>query len=250
MPRRRRRGGAAASLFPFLSVLASVIGVLTLLITASAVGQIASDSIDLELYEKLEAEIDHGRQEIARLTALDAEVAALDAQLDAARTLRANRETAPTAASLRAAEQEEAALALDLREAKDEITRLEKDLTAAHEARATLRLQPVGSARDLEPFFVECQRDRIVLYDGPRRERIEVRARRIRTDADYRRFLRGVRQRERARIVFLIRPGGVPVCEIAKLPAYERRMRTSDMPLPNDAPLDFTPFDPSPEDAA
>ena len=39
MGRRKKRGDPSVTLFPFLSVLACVIGVLTLMITALAIGQ-------------------------------------------------------------------------------------------------------------------------------------------------------------------------------------------------------------------
>ena len=81
-PRKRRR--PQVSLFPFLSVLACVIGALTLLIAATAVGRVASDAVDLELYERLEREIAQGRRRLAELSALVDNVETLGAEIDAA----------------------------------------------------------------------------------------------------------------------------------------------------------------------
>ena len=57
MARPRRRSRTTPSLFPFLSVIACIIGALTLILAASAVGQMATGTIDLERYERLEEEI-------------------------------------------------------------------------------------------------------------------------------------------------------------------------------------------------
>ena len=48
MASRRTKRDFASSLFPFLSVLACVIGTLTLLIAALALGQVAEDLLDAE----------------------------------------------------------------------------------------------------------------------------------------------------------------------------------------------------------
>ena len=46
MARRRKRSELAVSLFPFISVLSCVIGTLTLMIAAAAIGEVAQDLED------------------------------------------------------------------------------------------------------------------------------------------------------------------------------------------------------------
>ena len=65
MARPRRRTRPSVTLFPFLSILACVMGTLILVITASATSQVASGGIDLERSEQLEAQIDADRRRLA-----------------------------------------------------------------------------------------------------------------------------------------------------------------------------------------
>ena len=61
MARRRRKKGVSVSLFPFLSILACVIGTLTLMITALALGQMDTDEMASEL------RLDYLKRQIAKL---------------------------------------------------------------------------------------------------------------------------------------------------------------------------------------
>ena len=70
---RRRGGDDDVSLFPFLSIIACVIGVLTLLISALALAQMDNEAVaSLEQWEKTQRELASIRDEIERLkTQLD-----------------------------------------------------------------------------------------------------------------------------------------------------------------------------------
>jgi hypothetical protein len=249
-PRKRRH--PQVSLFPFLSVLACVIGALTLLIAATAVGRVASDTVDLELYERLEREIAQGRRRLAELSALAEEVATLGAEIDAAR--RERERLAGDAEQARAALERSAPLRQKLAHEEDRRRALEREagaldgrvserreaLARRHEALATapILIQPSGSGYGLEPHFAECRRDGLVLYEGLERHKTHVPLHRIGTSAEYRRFLRGVRLREGATVVFLVRPGGVPACRQADIQA--RSARRGQIPLTGDGELDFS----------
>jgi Skp family chaperone for outer membrane proteins len=249
-PRKRRR--PQVSLFPFLSVLACVIGALTLLIAATAVGRVASDTVDLELYERLEREIARDRRRLAELSALAEEVATLGEEIDAARSekqrlagdaeqaLAALERNAPLRQKLARAEDRQRALereaaALDERasERREALARRQAEL-----ATAPILIQPSGSGYGLEPHFAECRRDGLVLYEGLERHKTQVPLHRIGTSAEYRRFLRSVRLREGATVVFLVRPGGVPACRQASIQAAV--VRHGEIPLAGDGELDFS----------
>ena len=248
MARSRKRNQTTVSLFPFLSVLACVIGTLTLLIAATAIGRIASDAVDIEEYENLEDEIVRGRRQLAELTAITEEIQTLDAQIDSAKdeqselTKDAGRarkileREAPKRRTL--AQNEDRAREL---EAALERARLKLDALVEREramATAPILIQPSGSGYGLEPHFAECRRNGLVIYEGIERHRTEIATHRIDTSAEYRRFLRTVRLREGATVVFLIRPGGVPACDRAAVQA--RAVRSGSIPLPGDGELDFS----------
>jgi hypothetical protein len=69
MGRRRKEKGAAVSLFPFLSILACVIGVLTLIISALAVAQM--DTPEMASVEAVEAAESERQAELKKIAELE-----------------------------------------------------------------------------------------------------------------------------------------------------------------------------------
>lgn len=258
MARPRRRTRPSVSLFPFLSVLACVIGVLTLLIAATAIGQIATDAIDLELYENLEREIASGRRRLAELTGLQQEIARLDEELIGARSdhdaLARDRETArnaleqsaPLRRRLLEVDERVASLERELESIDDSLEKSREEIARLHAARtqAPIVVRPSGSGHGLEPHFAECREDGLVIYEGRERRATEIPTHRIATSAEYRRFLRRVRFRDGATVIFLIRSGGVPAFESAARQAATSGVRHGEIPLPGDGELDFSELPP------
>jgi hypothetical protein len=254
VPRPRRRKRFTVSLFPFLSVLACVIGVLTLLITASALGELGGGALDLETYEKLEAEIATGRQKLRELRALEEETESLEPEAAAVREenarLRSAREgvgdkiaaSAPMREELRTAEERVAVLEAEQRRLDAEREKLEASLGVQRRAAASapLRLQPSGSGTGIEPHFAECRDDGVVLYQGPERQPRHVPTAGIETSPDVRSFLRRVRARSGASAILLVRPSGVGSCNTLRQEAGRHNARHGLMPLPEDGELDFS----------
>jgi hypothetical protein len=253
--RPRRRDRTVVSLFPFLSVLACVIGVLTLMITATAIGQIvAADAIDLERYERLEGEIVEGRRQLAGLTALEEEVGDLEKMVAAARSdeeqLEANgarvrdalERSAPLREELSAKEERIAALESELSSvaAAAGSRRAELDEQAKKRAAVPILIKPSGTGYGLEPHFAECTEDGLIVYEGPERRPVHVYAHRIARSAEYRRFLRRVRMRTGSTVIFLIRPGGVPVYDRASQEATRGGVRHGKIAIHGDGKLDFS----------
>jgi hypothetical protein len=250
--RRRKRNRPSVSLFPFLSVLACIIGALTLLIAATAIGQIATDAIDLEEYERLEQAIALGNRRLAELRALVEENEALSAQVEAER--RDREDLAGDARRARDSLERNAPLRQKLALEEDRLQTLERELAAlraeaaerneelakyrAALASAPILIQPSGSGYGLEPHFAECRSDGLVLYEGLERRKTHIALHRIGTSAEYRRFLRTVRNRPGATAIFMIRPGGVPACRQASIQA--RGVRHGEIPLPGEGELDFS----------
>ncbi|MDH3521050.1 MAG: hypothetical protein OEM49_11390 [Myxococcales bacterium] len=254
MARPRKRSHPAVSLFPFLSVLACVIGALTLMIAATAIGQVARGAIDLEQFERMERDLAAGRRQLAELTALAEEIDALDAQIGAARQeqvrlagaaeqARARLESSAPLREALAREQDRLEALADTRDALEASARERRDaLERRRQARAAapILIQPSGSGYGLDPHFAECRSDALVLYEGRARQRTEVPMHRIATSAEYRRFLRSVQNAEGATVVFMIRPGGVATCRQAAIQAGVLRQRYGEIPLPGDGALDFS----------
>lgn len=253
MGRPRRRTRPSVTLFPFLSILACVMGTLILVITASATSQVASGGIDLERFEQLEAQIDADRRRLAELSALQEELAALAAGLEreSAReqTLGAELHTRrdalagdrPRRDALRADEARVAGLEGELVPLRAENARLREALERRGRARGAgrIRIRPSGSGLGLEPHFVECRPEGIVLYEGLDRTRREIPAHRVASSPAYARFLRETLFRSNASVIFLIREGGVGTCDEARPLAQRHRVRFGEIPLVGSGELDF-----------
>ena len=254
MARPRRRTRPTLSLFPFLSVLACVIGTLVLVITATATSQVAAGGIDFERYERLEEEIETSRRRLAELSGLARELEELESNLANARERAGTLERETLA--LREALAENAPLRDALARQQAELARLEAELAplvAASDREkqklaerrrklgsARIRLRPAGSGYGLDPHFVECRPEGIVVYEGIERRPLPIATHRIASSAEYRRFLRAALFRTNATVIFLIRQGGVDACEWARGVARRHRIRHGEIPLTSDGPLDFS----------
>lgn len=257
MARARRRAQTSVSLFPFLSVLACVIGALTLLITAAAIGQVATDTVDLEHYQKLERSITRDREQLATLSTLSEELATLDADILLGRdekrgmseawrrALDQLQASAPLREEVRVASLALQGLKEQLRGLDAEVRARRRELERARAARAetSILIQPTGSGYGMDPHFAECRGEGLVLYEGSERRPAEVNASNVSTSALFRRFLRRVRGREAATLVFLIRPGGVHVCADARRMAGEMRIAYGEIPVPGEGAFDFSSVD-------
>jgi hypothetical protein len=257
MARPRRRSRTSVSLFPFLSVLACVIGTLVLLITATATSQVAAGGIDIERYDHLEQEIEEGRRRLAELSGLSEELAELEA------SLRSSRERAAALEAERAATRDALARHLPLRESLREARATTRGLEAEREvlanarrereqaleerrrvlSEARIRIQPAGSGYGLDPRFVECRPEGIVYYEGLERRPVPVPTHEIAASPGYRRFLRAAVFDSNATVTFLIRSGGVDACEWARSVARQHRLRHGEVPLVGDGALDFSAVD-------
>lgn len=256
MAKRRGRGELAVSLFPFLSILACVIGTLTLMIAALAIGEMASSSeahpgaIDERELSSLvdriaESSIKLGKtlSERRQLAALrrewralgfdeDADVERLARQLEDRRQLadlerlRARREAEIEA--LRSAAEVLDAEILEAAELPDD---------------APVQILPRGTGPPLAPFFVECQQDgvRIRKRDGRWSEVWNLDD--IIDHGRFTVFLEEVRIRGNSTVIFLIRPDGVETAERALLLASTRYVRSGKLPIPGDGALDFRRYD-------
>ncbi len=231
-----------------------MIGTLTLIIAATAIGQVASEGIDIEAFERLERQIVEARAQLGRLKQLDEEAARLETEVAVARGRLADLERA----SARARENLEGSAPLRERLAKREerlaarereLASLQKSIegrrTALYDreqarASAPIVVRPFGTGVGLRPHFAECTEEGLVIYEGPDHTPLRISANRLASSPDFRRFLRRVRFQTGATAIFLIRPGGVPVYDAALQEAVRQGVRNGKIPIPAGGPLDLS----------
>ena len=258
MPRRRPKTALAVSLFPFLSILACVMGILTLLIAALAVGEIASTPPPSTLSRaEPTPPISVWVDRIARNSASLSRALASRA---AAKRLQSILDQFGLASD---------STLEDLERQLDDRARLtalalarEADLTEIEEIRGSLRVMateirqmadfpsdtpieilPAGTTDRLAPYFVE------VLADGLRiRRRDGEWSQLLKLDDLHQRglfkvFLENVRARGNATAIFLVRPSGVESFMQAKAMATRNFVRFGKLAVPGEGSIDFKAVD-------
>ncbi len=256
MAGRRRRQDLSVSLFPFLSVLACVIGTLTLLIAALAIGEMASDldpaasTGDPEASEQeiqawtdriavLKKRLDQALEERKRLTTLERRLSgfgisskaraqelesAVDRRLEDARIHRRKR----------AADRE-------LREARSSIQLLEKELALSRlpSEDAPIEILPRGRGDLLVPYFVECRTGgvRLLKRSGDWSEELHLDD--LVERGRFKVFLEKVRSLGNASAIFLIRPDGTESFRKAAALAEALYVRYGKLPVPGKGKIDF-----------
>lgn len=187
MARRRREQGEAVSLFPFLSILACVIGTLTLMITALALGQIdegESPEAKARIAEagevELQAEITQSRiddalrqiaeyeKTLAELKAAEAEIARLkEVELDEEKATAELRENTPELAEVANLRKRIPELEADLPTLDEAIAELEKEIEEKGKPKeAEVVVRPGGTGIDILPTFVEVTATGVVIHEG------------------------------------------------------------------------------------
>jgi len=261
MAKKRSRDHLAVTLFPFLSILACVIGVLTLMITALAIGQISEEAEDegataraeefLRLQEEAKAgagqtvqasqqfkewktvidKLDAARSELKRLTKekSDAEKAATDAKAVQAEADRLAKRTAELDAQLKEVSADNVAMAAEL----------EKQ---GKERELVVKIRPGGSGVNLKPTFVECGPAGLVIYDGEPARPIAVPAATIATSAPFLKLLDRIADQPDATIVFLVRPKGVTTYNTARTIARTKSAHNGKLPVPGEGRIDLSLF--------
>jgi len=254
MARRRKDDDEGISLFPFMSVLACVIGILTLMITATTLAQMDTDGVaNAEEFEQVTAELEVADAELEQLEERTAaagekhqelqkaqwELGALTAKLDKLRATMPQEteavDLAPRLADLKTLEQEYAQL-------QEQVANLEKqvaELPAPPEG-AVVEIKPGGTGIDIEPTFVECRADSIVLHDSDPPKRIP--RSEIATNTTYLALLDAVAAREKRSVIFLVRSDGIDAYYQASQVARGRYARNGKLPVIGQGKIDLSVF--------
>jgi hypothetical protein len=259
---RRNRHDLSVSLFPFLSVLACVIGTLTLLIAALAFTQIASEAspardpdqpepqlaalIGQDMIEQFARKLEELSASLSQAASLDVRRDTLEAQLlerglpkdltveelDAKIAMLVTLEEARE--QIAQSEQEVALLHATL---KDDHDRLERSRTLPDDA--PIALMPRGDGSSLAPYFVECRADGVRIRRKNRSWSEELHLRDLVERGRFRVFLEKVRSVRGASAIFLMRPDAVKTCREAEEMANQVYARHGKLPIPGDGPIDL-----------
>jgi len=268
MARRRKKGGAneSVSLFPFLSVLACVIGSLTLMIAAVALGQMdtgaVADAFDLERLlaeEKRDQEsIADLQQKLAKVEKEASDEAAkqkdllaraqtylqdLEKQLAEARRDEDQPQEQVATVDLAAHKKRMEEMQAEIKTRGDEIKQLQTELAARKKTpeEAQVRIRPGGSGVGLEPTFIECNGSGIVIYEGEEPQR--VRRADLKTDEAYLSLLEKIAKQPKHTIVFLLRKNGIGTYHTAREVAWSRGAKNGKLPVPTDGKIDLSMFE-------
>lgn len=238
MRRRNDNTDNDVSLFPFLSILACIIGVLTLMISTLALLQMDNDVVvRAEEYESvvndlteqqrslalLERQLAQEQQKIAsRASAKQKELVEKQEQLKQLQNqfllARKKRDELdkPAVAGEVPEQQPLSELEKELAGLKEQIAQLTVELEKKERPpdEAEVTVVPGGSGRGIKPYFVECTKNGLVLHHTD--EQVQVRPATIEKSEPFLKLLDSVAGDEKAKLIFLIRDDGVHVWGRAK----------------------------------
>lgn len=194
MAKPKSNSDEPVSLFPFLSILACLIGVLTFIITGVAISQM-DQSEDLaavertEKYGPLVAQLNADKEELQTLDAnyaaelaIKEEIDKLKAQVAEAKQLAEQQQAREKVMQQAQAIRQQLtqvktkidSIKPQISEIREEIkqdqTELEKRIEAGKPAGTVVR--PAGSGINLKPHFIECTKDQLVLHTGGKQIKI------------------------------------------------------------------------------
>jgi anion-transporting ArsA/GET3 family ATPase len=247
-------------LFPFLSILACIIGSLFLMITGIALGQMGQKNDDeaierakefLDLQRKMKQRDESARRALDELEAARRRLAELKKLLEELARLKTVKDPAAELAALKARLlAEQAALdtqIADLLKRHADYTNLTARLKTEIDRRnavptdSLLRIQPTGggSLEGLKPLFAEATRTELVLHRDPM---TRIPAAQVTNNADYAAWLQQTIDNPTSLLVLLVRTNGVGVYSLAKRAADARGARYGKLPLLGDGTIDLSAF--------
>jgi len=255
------------SLFPFLSILACVIGALTLMITAMALGQLDPQAVEeaerevreaearQEKFEQVNNQLEQQQQELAELKRLIAEAERIRKELAAAReelkrleTKQAEMQSADAEAVQMLARIQELRQAIEsmnqqLPDLKKQIEQLKQQIAEREKPpeEAVVEVQPGGTGVGLEPTFVECRKEGIVIYEDD--QQIRIGRDQVTSDERFIDLLDRIAKNPEATVVFLIRDDARHTYFRARNVARSRYARQGKLPLVGHGKLDLSKFE-------
>jgi len=270
MRRQRRSAHLVVSLFPFLSILACVIGVLTLMITAMALGQLEPTevlAVERQVrnqqkmdrrYLALKEELERDREEVERLRRLLEEARSIQKQLENARAELEKLQAERHQQLLMADDSKSSAQLLsDANRLRLRVSDLEPELTQLLEQieqlkaelakrqqkpdEATVTIRPGGSGTELIPSFIECAASGVVLYN--KENPVHVRRGDLAKSDSFLKLLDTVANDPDRTVIFLLREDGLGTYYVARGIARSRFARNGKLPVVGQGRIDLSMFD-------
>jgi len=271
MARRRHVEEDDISLFPFLSIIAAVIGVLTLMIAAVTLGQMNQDDVKEAVenaiaMEQVQKEIAETEEAIAEMKLqLDKENAKLLKSANARQNqLVKSRAELETLLKQLAEVQKDVAekktikivipeipkgqretvadLQNQLKTIKERLALLKIDLAKKEKPpeEAQVSILPGGTGFSFQPNFVECTANAVVLHTED--EPITIRTAEVVANEKFVALLEKVANSDNQTIIFLLRSDSVNTYRVVKKLCNDNEVRNGKLPAPGNGRLDFSQF--------
>lgn len=267
MARRPRDADDDVSLFPFLSILACVIGTLTLMISGLALTQMDNDTVaHAEQYSKAVADTESLQLEIDQLKSkIDTEEQSVGSQVaqqakelsDAKESLdkmlaqvsakreEANKKESPIVipdVDIAAHEETLKDLQEQLSASKKQIAQLEADIKERNlpPKESEVTVLPSGSGVGFEPVFVECAAGSIVLHTSKTPERI--RTADMAKNKNFVALLKDVAASPKKSMVFLVRNDALSTYSAVSRLASANEVRNGKLPVIGKGRIDLSYF--------
>jgi multidrug efflux pump subunit AcrA (membrane-fusion protein) len=251
------------SLFPFLSIIACVIGVLTLMISTLALAQMDSPAVaNAERYEQAQKDLAAARAEIAeieqKLQSEQTETATAANQQQ--REMTQARETLDQLVNQleemkqRQAEQAKIKIVIptlpadqretiddmqsQLAELQERLAQLDKEIKERNlpPEESAVSILPAGSGVDFTPYFVECAAGAIVLHTSV--EPLQIRAAEMAANQEFIGVLEKVANQKNATLLFLVRSDGLGTYRMAKALADANEVKNGKLPVVGQGRID------------
>jgi seryl-tRNA synthetase len=263
---RRAKEDIQVSLFPFMSILACLIGILTLMISFSMAANhkkqgMSEDEFKLaqenkriktlisnkkKELEKLDQTLQKDRSaslDLQKLKEMLAKLKAELAELDATK-LGSPEEIQSAIEALKAEtaaiKNEQPTLERRVQELKLAISKLKE--TPVPKEPAKIMPPPIGMKMPRNLFFVECNSTGIVIR-GPKDAEQPILTAAIKESQDYALFCEKVKKLDDSMILFLVRKTGFNAYGWAAGRAEKDfEVRTSRLPIPSEGPIDLSEF--------
>ena len=274
MGRRRKDSGMQVSLFPFLSILACVIGSLTLIITALAVAQsqnnggMPEDEVKRakefmateSQWEKEKEELKSKQKEVTELADAimglrkdkkeeDESLALLQGTIEVAKKDIADLDDDVSRKTQQRIEnfiERIKALVEDKKKAEEEVERLKAEVEKRKNQKpipAKVQVRDSGSGRlkGKKAFFFEAGGGSLVYHESKGKSQ-RFPGGTLSSNEDFFRLLDKVKKAPNGQIVFLIRSDGNGVYRKARQEAFNRSIPEGALPLDGDGELDLSYF--------
>lgn len=261
MPRRPRTNDDDISLFPFLSIIACVIGVLTMMIATLALAQTDTpDVAQIESFEQDKKALDRTKSRIEQIkleisdslklreqqkqnTTSKAEIAKMLTELDAIEKELAEQKKIKIVIPKLDPKARETAAEMQAQQAQleEEIAQLEKDLKDRKDrSEANVTVLPQGSGLNFKPHFVECASGAFVMHTQTPPKRI--RAANAAKAQEFIALMELVANGKNDSIVFLVRSDGLATFRTLKSLCDKRSIRNGKLPVVGQGRIDLSAF--------